>query len=62
MSLMYLGKKPITNVQVKPESSHDPRVLKGIFKGFVHRALRICSEKFLTEEIEFLINVFTENG
>ena len=55
-------KKAITNVQVKPESSHDPRVLKGIFKGFVHRALRICSEKFLTKEIEFLINVFTENG
>ena len=55
-------KKAITNVQVKPESSHDPRVLKGIFKGFVHRALRICSEKFFKKEIEFLVDVFTENG
>ena len=36
-------KKAITNVQVKPDSSHDPRVLKGIFKGFVYRALKICS-------------------
>jgi hypothetical protein len=55
-------KKAITNVQVKQESSHDPRVLRGIFKGFVHRALTICSEKFLKKEIEFLIDVFTENG
>ena len=47
---------------VKPESGHDPKVLKGIFKGFVYRALKICSEKFLNKEIEFLINVFTENG
>ena len=55
-------KKAITNVQVKPCSSHDPRVLKGIFKGFVYRALKICSNKFLQKEIDFLIEVFTENG
>ncbi len=55
-------KKAITNVQVKPNSSHDPRVLKGIFKGFVYRALKICSDNFFKKEIEFLIEVFTENG
>ena len=55
-------KNAITNVQVKPESSHDPRVLKGIFIGFVNRALKICSQNFLNKEIEFLIEVFTENG
>ena len=55
-------KKAITNVQVKPESSHDPRVLKGIFKGFVNRALKICSQEFLNKEIDFLVEVFTENG
>ena len=55
-------KKAITNVQVKPCSSHDPRVLKGIFKGFVYRALKICSNKFFEKEIDFLIEVFTENG
>ena len=55
-------KKAITNVQVKPHSSHDPRVLKGIFKGFVYRALVICSSNFFEKEIDFLINVFVENG
>ena len=30
-------KGAITNVQVKPESSHDPSILRGIFKGFLHQ-------------------------
>ena len=30
----------------------------GLFKGFLSRALHICSENY----IEFLINVFAENG
>ena len=34
----------------------------GIFKGFVHRAMTICSEKHLDSELEFLVGVFTENG
>ena len=55
-------KKAITNVQVKPTSSHDPNILKGIFKGFLHRAYNICSEKYLDKEIEFLMNIFMENG
>ncbi|XP_065658795.1 uncharacterized protein LOC136083326 [Hydra vulgaris] len=55
-------KKAITNIQVKPNSNHDPKILEGIFKGFIHRALSICSEKFLNKEIDFLINVFAENG
>ena len=55
-------KKAITNVQVKLHSSHDPQVLKGIFKGFVYRALKICSSNFFEKEIDFLINVFVENG
>ena len=55
-------KKAITNVQVKPESGHDPNILSGIFKGFVHQAYKICSAKNLEEELEFLINVFLENG
>ena len=55
-------KKAITNVQVKPESGHDPSILRGIFKGFVHRAVSICSEKYLDKEIDFLVNIFIENG
>ena len=55
-------KKAITNVQVKPNSSHDPRILRGIFKGFLHRAVSICSESYLDQEIDFLVNLFVENG
>lgn len=55
-------KEAITNVQIKTNSSHDPKVLRGVFKGFVYRALALCSAKYVDEEIEFLIKVFEENG
>ena len=55
-------KKAITNVQVRPNSSHDPKILKGIFKGFVHRAYKVCSETHIDQEIEFLVSIFKENG
>ncbi|XP_065645651.1 uncharacterized protein LOC136076113 [Hydra vulgaris] len=55
-------KKAITNIQAKPNSNHNPKILEGIFKGFIHRALSISYEKFLNKEIDFLINVFAENG
>ena len=55
-------KNAITNVQVKPDSCHDPRTQKGIFRGFIHRAFAICSEKHLHGEIEFLKKIFIENG
>ena len=55
-------KKAITNVQVKPNSGHDPKIMNGTFKGFVHRAFKICSENYIQHELQFLINVFIENG
>ena len=55
-------KNAITNVQVKPHSGHDPKILKGIFTGFLHRAYAICQPTQREEEIEFLIRCFTENG
>ena len=55
-------KDAITNVQVKPTSCHDNKVKYGIFKGFIHRAKSICSEKYLEEELKFLTEVFVENG
>ena len=55
-------KNAITNVQVKPESSHDPGILRGVFKGFVHRAIKICSERYIDSELNFLKHVFVENG
>ena len=33
-----------------------------MFKGFISRAKSICSPKYLKQEIEFLINIFVENG
>ena len=32
------------------------------FKGFLARATKICSEKYLREEIEYLADIFCENG
>lgn len=55
-------KNAITNVQVKQHSGHDPKILKGIFIGFLNRAYTICEGEHLEEEIQFLIKYFTENG
>ena len=55
-------KSAITNVQIKPNSCHNDKTKFGVFKGFVHRAKSICSEQYLTQELEFLVNIFVENG
>ena len=34
----------------------------GVLKGFLSRAYKICTEKYLQNEIDFLIDIFTENG
>ena len=55
-------KAAITKVQIKLHSNICPNIAMGVFKGFLSRALHICSENYLAQEIEFLINVFAENG
>ncbi|XP_065642467.1 uncharacterized protein LOC136074096 [Hydra vulgaris] len=55
-------KEAITNIQIKPHSNHDPKILCAISKGYVHRAYSICSVTHLKNEINFLIQVFNENG
>ena len=55
-------KEAITNVQIKPESCHDDKVKNDIFRGFIYRAKMVCSEKYLDEEIEFIKEVFVQNG
>lgn len=50
------------NVQIKTESSHDPKVLRGVFKGFVYRAIALCSKKHVEDEVKFLVKIFVENG
>ena len=34
----------------------------GVFKGLLSRLMHICSESYLAQEIELLINNFAENG
>lgn len=55
-------KEAITNIQLKPNSCHDNKTKVNVFKGFLHRAKSICSKEYLQDEINFLINVFEENG
>ena len=55
-------KDAITNIQIKPKSCHDEKIKLGVFKGYLSRAKSICSPKYLVEEIQFLINVFVQNG
>ena len=44
--------KPIiTNVQIKPHSNICPNIAMRVFKGFLSRALHICSENYWTQEI-----------
>ena len=38
------------------------KILDGVFKGFVNLAITICSEKHLDNELDFLTEVFVENG
>ena len=47
---------------LKCDSKVALNVSVSVFKGFLSRAYKICSERYLDEEIPFLIDVFTENG
>ena len=56
-------RKPvITNVQIKPHSNICPNIVMRVFEGFLTRALHIYSKNYLAQEVDFLINVFSENG
>ena len=52
----------MTNVQIKPHSYDNPALIRGIFKWFISRATKLCSEKYLEEELKFLVDMFVENG
>ena len=55
-------KKAITDVQIRKNSCHDPKIMMGVFKGFAHRAIKLCTAQHLQAELEFLVSVFVENG
>ena len=52
----------LTNVQIKPHSCIPPDTIASIFKGFLARATKICPEKYLRVEIQYLTDIFCENG
>ena len=35
---------------------------KSVFKAFLHQTHTICSEKYIKDETQFLIDMFVENG
>ena len=55
-------KAALANVRSKPHSCISSDAITSIFKGFLARATRICSEKYLRAEIEYLTDIFCENG
>ena len=55
-------KPALTNVKIKPHSCILPDTIFSIFKGFLARATKICSEKYLRTEIQYLTDIFCENG
>ena len=53
-------KPALTNVQIKSHSCIPPDTITSIFKRFLARATKICSEKYL--EIGYLTDTFCKNG
>ena len=61
MIFKIFRKPTITNLRLKSNSNMAPNVSVSVFKGFLSRAYKICSERYIDEEIQFLVHVFTEN-
>ena len=52
-----------TNIGIKPQSYQDPTVVIGAFKGELCRCYWLCtSAKQVKKEIEFVPNLFEDNG
>ena len=55
-------KHAISNVQTKQHSIVNQSLMRRIFKGFASRANKLCSEKYIEEELNFLTDMFVEDG
>ena len=42
-------KNAITNVKIEPHSYVNPALIRDIFRGFVSRVKKLCSEKYLDD-------------
>ena len=54
-------KPALENVQITPHSCIPSSTITSIFKGFLARATKICSEKYLRADIEYLTDMFYIN-
>ena len=61
MNSKCTAKKAITNIHIKPTSCIDHNIIKSVFKGFLHKAHSVSSEKYIKKEEKFLINMLIEN-
>ena len=55
-------KNAITNVYMKPHLFVNSSLIRGLFKGFVYKAKRLCSGKHLDEEWSLLLDMSVGNG
>ena len=55
-------KPALTNELIKPHYCIPPDTIASIFKGFLARATRISCQKCFRTEIEYLTDIFCENG
>ena len=55
-------KPAITNLQIKCKLNMAPNISFSVYKEFSSRACKICSERYIDEDIQYLIDVFIENG
>ena len=53
-------KPALMNVQIQLHSCKPPDTITNTFKGFLARATKICFEKYLRAEIEYLIEIEIE--
>ena len=55
-------KPALTNELIKPHYCIPPDTIASIFKGFLARATKISCQKCFRTEIEYLTDIFCENG
>nr|XP_047140960.1 uncharacterized protein LOC124816012 [Hydra vulgaris] len=55
-------KDAITNVQIMPHSCHDPKIIYGVFKGFIQRAFALCSKENINHELNNQLKKIFKNA
>ena len=55
-------KPALTNLHITPHSCIPSVTIISRFKGFLAKATKICSEKYLTAEMKYMTDMFCENG